>query len=254
MGTDREYSKGYSKGNKDKFDVTRAESSLINKIVLGYSMAESDLGKTLEALAKRGASVHYLISKEGVQYQLHNDYMKTFHSGKGNFNTESVNETGISIMLLNDDISEYPAVQIDKLISLVKELQEKHNIPSENVIGMNEANLNQPYSPGLFFPWDRLAENNIGKVVGSLEDISEICYENLPSDQVLSHQANLALYGYPVVVNGEWDKETDHYTLAANIRYGHFNSSCFSDKAFYIGEHIIKPSGDQESTSPTGEL
>lgn len=238
--TERDYKNGYSKGNKDKFDVTRQDSSPINKITFGYSVCEGDLGETLKALASKGASVHYIITQDGTQLQLHNDYMKTFYAWIGKFKGESVNETSINIMLLNDAKSEYTSAQIEKFISLVEQLQAKHNIPNENVIGLNEANPGQPYSPGLLFPWDKLAEHGIGKIITIPEEISAECYANVgdESSKIAEFQTLLAKHGYPVQNNGTLDKDTAHYTLAANMRYGKENSTCLSDKAFYIAQHL----------------
>lgn len=240
--TERNYKNGYSKGNKDKFDVTRNDSSPINKITVGYSVCEGNLGKTLEALAHRGASVHYIITQDGKQLQLHNDYMKTFYAGSGKFKGESVNETSINIILLNDGYSEYTSAQIEQLISLLKELQSKHNIPSENIIGLNEANPAQPYSPGLSLPWDKLAEHGIGKIITIPEEIRTECFAKIgdKSSKIAEFQTLLANYGYPVQNNGIFDSYTDHYTLAMNIRYGKENSSCLSDRSFYIAEHLSK--------------
>ena len=238
--TERDYKNGYSKGNKDKFDVTRQDSSLINKITFGYSVCDGDLGKTIEALASRGASVHYIITQDGKQLQLHNDYMKTFYAWIGKFKGESVNETSLNIMLLNDAKSGYTSAQIEKFTSLVKELQAKHNIPNENVIGLNEANPGQPYSPGLLFPWDKLAEHGIGKIIEIPKGISTECYANVgdESSKIAEFQTLLANHGYPVQNNGTFDDYTGHFTLAANMRYGKENSTCLSDKAFYIAQHL----------------
>ena len=240
MSISREYSKGYSKGNKDKFDVTRAENSNINKIIITYSVCEGDLGKTVETMAKAGTSVHYIITQSGVQLQLHNDHMKTFHSWIGKFKGESNNETGISIMLLNDANSSYPKEQIDKLVALVQELQAKHDIPSENVIGLNEANPKQPYSPGLLFPWDELAKNNIGHSIEIPADSSKDCKYNIGDEnpEIAQYQVLLAAHGYPVQTNGTFDQNTAHYALAANIRYAGDNSSCISDQAMYIAHNL----------------
>ena len=261
---ERDYKNGYSKGNKDKFDNVRQDSSPINKITFGYSVCEGDLGKTITTLASRGASAHYIITQDGKQFQLHNDYMKTFYAGAGKFKGESVNETSINIILLNDagNNTEYTEAQIEKFTSLVKELQAKHNISSENVIGLNEGNPGQPYSPGLLFPWDKLAEHGIGKIINLPEETSTECFAKIgdESSKIAEFQTLLANHGYPVQNNGIFDAYTEHYTLAMNIRYGKENSTCLSDKSFYIAQHlddvaVVGSSSDiLETESSTSEL
>ncbi len=235
---------GYSKFNKDKYDVGSASfdnvkicGNQLNKIVIGYFVSEN-FEKTITALFNRGSSVHYVINVDGKQYQLHNELMKTLFAGRGFVDNELVNETGISIMFVNDTKSPYSDEQIDAGINLIKELKEKYEI--KYVLGMNEANPAQPYSPGVYFPWEKLAENGVSKFYEIPLSLSAECLE-LSADKIGEFQDKLNKFGYPVEKTSVLDELTSKFALALNIRYMHENVTCVSEKTLFVTEQLIAP-------------
>lgn len=242
---DRDYAKGYSQNNKNKFDNVRQETSPINKIVITISVYE-DLGTIFSMLNARGASVHYLIDKNGIQHQQHNDYLKTFFAAAGKFQGESTNETGISIMLINDAKSEFSQEQITKLIGLIQELQIKHEI--KDIFGLNEVFLswdrqeNKPIfmeAPGSLFPWKALVDAGVMKSIQIPEGISNECIEALSSEAILGLQNSMQKFGYNLPeVNGELDEYTQHFTKVINTNYGYSNNECITEQTLFIANSL----------------
>lgn len=248
------FSNGYSKNNKDKYDNVRLETSPINKIVISYSVCDGDLARTVSTLHSRGASVHYLIDKDGTQYQEHNDFFKTFFAASGKFKGESTNETGISIMLINDAKSEYTEAQILKLNALLNELMAKHQIT--DVFGLNEVYLswnkteNKPVfmeAPGALFPWEQLSKAGISKSIIIPEGMNNECIENLTSEALTAYQTNLQTFGYNIpTINGEFDDYTQHFTKVINTRYAHSSEECITAQTLFIADSLA---GKVDTTS-----
>lgn len=243
---EKNFAKGYSKGNKDKYDNVRLENSSINKIVITYSVCDGDLSKTLSTLHRNGASVHYLIDQNGVQYQEHNDYLKTFFAASGKFKDESTNETGVSIMLINDANSEFTQEQITKLIDLIQELQTKHGIT--DVLGLSEVyyrwnNADKKHvfmeAPGSLFPWKALSDAGVVRSIKIPEEISNECIDSPTSEQISALQASMKNFGYNLLaVNGEFDEFTQHFTKVINNKYAYLSSECISDQTLYIANSL----------------
>lgn len=68
--------------------------------------------------------------------------------------THGMNENGIGICLVgNFSEKEVPSQQLASTVWLVKQLQQRYNIPNENVIQHREAK-NTTECPGKLFPWE----------------------------------------------------------------------------------------------------
>ena len=84
-------------------------------------------------------SIHYLITKKGLVYQLVNDARAAWHAGASTWlglDSDAIRECSIGIELenRNDGHDPYPAVQVDALSELSRALIDRYHIRRENVV------------------------------------------------------------------------------------------------------------------------
>jgi N-acetylmuramoyl-L-alanine amidase len=111
----------------------------------------------------REVSAHYLIGRDGTLYQLVDENRRAWHAGESYWGgLTDLNSASIGIELDNTGAEPYPDAQIDRLIGLLKDLQVRHRIPSNNILGHGDVAVRRKIDPGWQFPWARLAEQGFG--------------------------------------------------------------------------------------------
>ncbi|MGI4752653.1 MAG: peptidoglycan recognition protein family protein [Janthinobacterium lividum] len=219
---------GISNSNKSKFMAPRPEGVKPTTVVITYSVC-NNLEQTINALQKNGTSVHYIIDQDGKQYQYHNDLTdKTFFAGKSSWKgTDSVNDFGIGIMLINDAKSEFSTIQIFQLKNLLTDIQERYpEIDLKaNLVGLGEITVNREVNnhiaPGKFFPWKDLADSDFGKYFETTDEqkSKKLLTSGDSGAEVKALQENLQAYGYGVQPTGIFDKFTAQAVQVFNTRY-----------------------------------
>lgn len=112
---------------------------------------------------ERKVSSHYLIGRDGRVIQLVDERLRAWHAGESRWGMlTDLNSASIGIELDNTGEEPFPEVQIDALIVLLRDLQERHRIPAANVIGHGDIAPRRKVDPSRFFPWKRLAEAGFG--------------------------------------------------------------------------------------------
>eukprot|EP00026_Physarum_polycephalum_P014160 Phypoly_transcript_14642.p1 GENE.Phypoly_transcript_14642~~Phypoly_transcript_14642.p1 ORF type:complete len:264 (+),score=46.42 Phypoly_transcript_14642:189-980(+) len=136
----------------------------------------------------RKVSSHYLVPEEGSPvYQLVPEEMRAWHAGVSYWRgKEALNAHSIGIEIVNlgpvtttptpttdgpNLWQPFPEVQLQAVITLCKEILQRHDIPACNVVGHSDVAPTRKTDPGPVFPWKRLAENGIG-----------VWYTPLPTD------------------------------------------------------------------------
>ena len=111
----------------------------------------------------REVSSHYLIGRDGTLYQLVNEERRAWHAGRSYWggNTD-LNSASIGIELDNTGAEAYPEAQITVLLDLLKELQERYRIPTNNFLGHGDIAPRRKVDPSRLFPWERLASAGFG--------------------------------------------------------------------------------------------
>ncbi|MGS2763671.1 N-acetylmuramoyl-L-alanine amidase [Sinomicrobium sp. M5D2P9] len=135
-----------------------------NYVVIHHT-AQDSVEQTLRTftLPRTSVSSHYVIAKNGTVYQMLNDYFRGWHAGAGKWGSNSdINSGSLGIELDNNGLEPFPQAQIDSLISLLKVLKEKYDIPSENFLGHADIAPARKNDPSIFFPWKELADNGFG--------------------------------------------------------------------------------------------
>ena len=114
-----------------------------------------------------GLSPHYMIYEDGRIVQYVEEDKRAWHAGIGEWKgIGDMNSYSVGIELANaghsGDLPDFPAKQIEALIELSKGIMERHNIPSQNVLGHSDIAPWRKIDPGENFPWKKLARHGIG--------------------------------------------------------------------------------------------
>jgi N-acetylmuramoyl-L-alanine amidase len=217
--------------NNNKFSAPRPEGTEVSTVVLTYSVSPT-IHETVTKLYDNGASVHYTIRQDGFLDQHHNEDVKAFHSGKSAWHGKAgVNDYAIGVMLINDAQSQFPQEQINKLVSLLGDINTRHNKTME-IVGLGEVAPHKHIAPGNLFPWDKLAD--AGLVQQPTITASTECKLNLgdfKSITVINLQQRLIEHGYHLDTGVVFDQQTENVVNVFNSRYnqGQENSKCWSD-------------------------
>lgn len=141
------------------FDLRRA-----NYVILHHTSNDS-AQEALETLTDRSQAVsaHYLVSREGIIYQLVGEQARAWHAGKSRWGADSdLNSSSIGIELDNNGEETYPAPQIDALLFLLRDIVERHRIPAGNILGHADVAPARKVDPSAHFPWRTLALSGFG--------------------------------------------------------------------------------------------
>lgn len=136
--------------------------------------------KMLDLLKKSGASVHYIIQRNGKVLKLVDEEKVAYHAGLSFWrNMNGLNGKSIGIELQNSEMGQqkYTAAQIKSLIKLAQDIIKRHNIEPQNIVGHSDIAPTRKPDPSKFFPWELLAENGIGiwpKISGDKSFIDEL--------------------------------------------------------------------------------
>lgn len=133
--------------------------------VIIHDTSNDDIERPLKTLTDtaREVSAHYLIGRDGTLYQLVDENRRAWHAGQSYWGgLTDLNSASIGIELDNTGDEPYAEPQIDRLIGLLKDLQVRHRIPPNNILGHGDVAFRRKVDPGWQFPWARLAEQGFG--------------------------------------------------------------------------------------------
>ena len=133
--------------------------------VIIHHTAQNSTEQTLKTFttAKTQVSAHYVIGKNGMIYQMLNDYLRAWHGGAAKWgNLTDINSSSIGIELDNNGFEQFSESQIEGLLTVLSKLKKTHNIPDANFIGHSDIAPGRKVDPNINFPWKKLAENGYG--------------------------------------------------------------------------------------------
>jgi len=111
------------------------------------------IDKIIQEFQMYKVASHYLISREGKIYRLVLDEAIAYHAGKGSMpdgsRTNVVNNFSVGIELIYTEEEGPNEIQYQALTYLVKNLQQKFNIPQEKILGHKDTS-----STGKTDPWN----------------------------------------------------------------------------------------------------
>ena len=133
--------------------------------VIIHHTAQDSLGQTISTFTKTSTQVssHYVIGRDGTIVQMLNDYLRSWHAGRGKWgNVTDLNSVSIGIELDNNGFEPFSEEQIASLLILCKRLKWKYGIPTANFIGHSDIAPSRKVDPNKYFPWKKLAEEGYG--------------------------------------------------------------------------------------------
>jgi N-acetylmuramoyl-L-alanine amidase len=134
-----------------------------NFVVLHHTAQDSS-AQTLKTftLTRTQVSSHYVIGRDGKVFQMVNDYLRANHAGVGKWgNDMDLNSSSIGIEIDNNGSEPYAEVQIKSLITVLRALKKRYNIPTANFIGHADLAPGRKNDPRNF-PWKRMAAAGFG--------------------------------------------------------------------------------------------
>ena len=140
----------------------------VEMLVLHYTGMETTQA-ALDRLRDPAAEVsaHYVIDEDGEIYSLIDEDKRAWHAGVSSWKGKTdINSRSIGIEIANPGHEfgrpAFPEKQILSVITLSKDIIERHSILSENIVGHSDIAPLRKRDPGEMFPWKLLAENGIG--------------------------------------------------------------------------------------------
>jgi len=111
-------------------------------------------------------SAHYFISRQGEILQLVNEEKRAWHAGVSFWKGErDINSLSIGIELENKGhewgYEEFPELQIEALIWLIKDIKTRYDIPLQNILAHSDVAPTRKKDIGELFPWYRLMNENL---------------------------------------------------------------------------------------------
>ena len=185
-------------------------------------------------------SCHYLVFENGRIFQLVPESRRAWHAGKSCWQGESdMNSASIGIEIVNTghDLSisgplppvgpPFPAVQIDAVIALLKDIKTRWNIRDARILAHSDIAPGRKIDPGEGFPWERLAAESVGlwpSLRGGEDNLAiqpspaindSPTYK--PGDEgmpIAALQAMFARFGYDLPITGVYDQRTFDVVVA----------------------------------------
>jgi N-acetylmuramoyl-L-alanine amidase len=179
-------------------------------------------------------SCHYLVDDDGTVMQLVPEAERAWHAGasfweRGNdINTRSI---GIEIVNPGHEFGyrDFPQPQVDAVIALSRDIVARHAIRPHHVLGHSDVAPTRKQDPGERFPWQQLANADVGLWVAPAPIIAgAVLAPGDVSDDVRTLQSALAAYGYGLTPTGTFDGATVA-VVAAFQR--HFRPACVDGRA-----------------------
>jgi N-acetylmuramoyl-L-alanine amidase len=193
----------------------RPEGVPIDTLVLHYTgmeTGEAAIARLRDAEAK--VSSHYVVEEDGRVFALVAEERRAWHAGlswwRGHL---SLNDRSIGIEIVNPGhewgYRDFPAVQIEAVITLCQGILGRHPIPARNVVAHSDVAPERKQDPGERFPWATLAEAGIGLWPGEAPDEALALPPLSIGDQgsgVVGLRAVLRRIGYRVAAEGAYDR------------------------------------------------
>jgi N-acetylmuramoyl-L-alanine amidase len=138
-----------------------SQDSRVQFIILHYT--EIDFAHSLERLTRQEVSSHYLIDVEPPTiYRLVDENRRAWHAGPSywqGFTHLNSNSIGIEIVNAGNggdpraDYAPFPDRQIDRVIALVRDVEQRHGVRPDRVLGHSDIQPDDKQDPGPRFPW-----------------------------------------------------------------------------------------------------
>jgi len=215
--------------NIDRSYTSQNQDSRALYIVLHYTVL--DWEKSLKVLTTGGqVSAHYLVRDNPVaSYALVDENRRSWHAGASFWaGHQNLNSSSIGIEIVNPGYVDgpggrvyapFPQAQIDEVIALVRDIQQRHNVRPERIIGHADIAPGRKQDPGPSFPWKQLADAGlIPWPDANLLLVKRLEHEVAPHDAAWL-QERLSRIGYNVSRSGQLDTLTREVIATFQMKY-----------------------------------
>lgn len=137
--------------------------SRVRFLVLHYTALPFE--ESLDRLTQGEVSVHYLVPESGLPiYNLVDESSVAWHAGVSSWGSRvQLNDTSVGIEIVNMGGGEpFPDAQIEAVITLSRDIIERHKIEPQNVLGHSDIAPQRKVDPGPAFPWYKLYVHGVG--------------------------------------------------------------------------------------------
>jgi len=205
---------------------SRAQFLIIHYTVLDYPGSVRALTQ-----AGRGVSAHYLVRDEpAAVYQLVDENRRAWHAGNSYWaGNQNLNPGSIGIEIVNlgfKDTPEgriyapFPQAQIDEVIRLAKDIQARHKILPERVLGHADIAPGRKQDPGPMFPWKQFFDAGIIPWPDAAQVAAkQAAYDANGLPDVAWVQDKLGRFGYDINRSGMWDERTRDVIQTFQMKY-----------------------------------
>ncbi|MDC8786623.1 N-acetylmuramoyl-L-alanine amidase [Roseateles koreensis] len=213
----------------DKSFTSVAQDSRAQFLILHYTAL--DWEKSLRVLTTGGlVSSHYLVRDEpAISYYIVDENRRSWHAGASSWgSSQNLNSASIGIEIVNPGFTEtpqgrvyapFPQKQIDEVIKLVRDIQTRHQIKPERILGHADIAPGRKQDPGPLFPWKQLADAGLIPWPDPLQvGLRKSLYESVPPDAAW-FQDKLSRFGYAVPRSGELDSLTKNVIATFQMKY-----------------------------------
>ena len=181
--------------------------------------------------AGRGVSAHYLVRDEPASvYQLVDENRRAWHAGASYWaGSQNLNSASIGIEIVNLGYTDTPAgriyapfpqAQIDEVVRLAKDIQARHHIKPENVLGHSDIGPGRKQDPGPMFPWKQFFDAGIIAWPDAAQvAVSQARFEAQGLPDVMWLQEKLGRFGYDVPHSGVPDARTRDVVQTFQMKY-----------------------------------
>lgn len=200
--------------------------------------------QTLKTCPTTTVSAHYLVPKAAEKakwtvYQLVNESEVAYHAGKSSWqNVTSINAESIGIEIVHvEEDDEYPAEQIDIVISLVKGIINRHNIIATRIIGHADIAPGRKSSdPGREFPWKTLYDNGIGMWPNK----TDVNSTEQRKSNLKCAQTKLGFIGYEIGADGKMGPQTRSVLLVFQKHFDLEETQTLNGHTASVIEALVK--------------
>lgn len=220
----------------DRSVTSVGQDSRAQFLILHYTVIDNP--KSLRVLSEGAVSSHYLVTDPAMDLPGHNspkifqlvpDHRRAYHAGLSSWKGHTqLNAASIGIEIVNAgyvdgpngrQYFDFPKSQMDLVVALVKKIVKEHDIKPDRILGHSDIAPLRKSDPGPRFPWKRLADEGIipWPDAARVAERQAIYTTNLPN--ILWFQQKLALHGFEVPQNGEFDKATKAVIGAFQMKY-----------------------------------
>jgi N-acetylmuramoyl-L-alanine amidase len=212
----------------DRSYTAASQDSRAQYLIIHFTA--SDFPSALKTLTEGAVSSHYLVRDDPPTiYGLVDENRRAYHAGLSSWKGQTALNAasiGIEIVNLGDRpgpggivYDDFPGPQIDAVVALVKWIVARHEIRPDRILGHSDIAPQRKVDPGPKFPWKRLADEGLIPWPDAAQVAQKRpAYErNLPD--IDWFQDRLAVHGFAVPRNGQYDEETQRVLSAFQMKY-----------------------------------